>query len=176
MADNAQGSAGVSPMQRSEVAEFELLQPEGNEFEEKEKMKILAKRKRRVAKIQDSNLDVDQLFKRHKSYKPDDSTLDSVMSIGTGQTTLPTAPTPDLQLTLAKQSLASTSMMPKLLRQNLLSQYMEQVSEHDVANLAQNNMLKSMIKTIQVGRLTSEHTETQQDQRKSELSAVTKEE
>ena len=51
MADNAQSSAGVSPMQRSEAAEFELLQPEGNEFEEKEKMKILAKRKRRVAKI-----------------------------------------------------------------------------------------------------------------------------
>lgn len=36
---------------------------------------------------------------------------------------------------------------------------MESVSEHDVANQAVLNMLKSMIKTIQVGRLTSEHTE-----------------
>jgi len=38
---------------------------------------------------------------------------------------------------------------------------MEQVSEHDVANQAILNMLKSMIKTIEVGRLTSEHTKVQ---------------
>ena len=37
---------------------------------------------------------------------------------------------------------------------------MEQVGEHDVANQAVLSMLKSMIKTIQVGRLTSEHTQT----------------
>ena len=73
---------------------------------------------------------MEQLFKRHKSYKPDDSTFDSALST-TGQPTLSTTAAPDLQLLLAKQSLASGSIMPKLLRQNLLSQYMEQVSEHD---------------------------------------------
>lgn len=43
---------------------------------------------------------------------------------------------------------------------------MEQVGEHDIANQAVLNMLKSMIKTIQVGRLTNEHTSAQQEHRR----------
>ena len=57
---------------------FDYLQLEGNEQEELEARKILTKRKRRVGKIEDINIDIDALFASKKRFKPDDSTSDTV--------------------------------------------------------------------------------------------------
>ena len=110
-----------------------MLQLEGAEQEELEARKILTKRRRRVGKIEDVNIDIEALFETKKRFKPDDSTSESLnhglSSGGSGSEVVST-------------------QTRSLIRQNLLGQYMEQVSEHDVAHQAVLNMLKSMIKTI----------------------------
>ncbi len=78
--------------QSMQDCEFDLLQLEGNEQEELEARKILSKRRRRVGKIEDVNMDIDSLFAQKKRFKPDDSTSESVNT-----TILPTA-SPELQL------------------------------------------------------------------------------
>lgn len=74
---------------------------EGAEEEELEARRILTKRKRRVNKIEDINIDIDALFASKKRFKPDDSTCESTMTLS--QTPSATH-NPDLQLKLAKQS------------------------------------------------------------------------
>ena len=103
--------------------EFDLLQLDGAESEELEARKILTKRRRRVGKIEDIQIDIDALFATKKRFKPDESTNDSI-SLAVS-TTGPIQPTFDEAISEQTKS---------LMRQNLLAQYMEQVGEHDVAN------------------------------------------
>lgn len=74
---------------------------EGAEEEELEARRILTKRKRRVNKIEDINIDIEALFASKKRFKPDDSTYESTMALPQTNTA---AQNPDLQLKLAKQS------------------------------------------------------------------------
>ena len=53
---------------------------------------------------------------------------------------------------------------------------MEQVGEHDTANQSMLSMLKQMMKIIEVGRLTSKDSKTQQEHKRQSLVGVTKEE
>ena len=54
------------------------MQLDGAESEELEARKILTKRRRRVGKIEDIQIDIDALFAAKKRFKPDDSTDESV--------------------------------------------------------------------------------------------------
>ena len=85
----------------------------------------MTKRRRRIGKIEDIKLDIDALFQAKKRFKPDDSTVETVSSSQ-----------PDLQLHLAKQTFSGAHSLQtrSLLKQNLLTQYMESVNEYDVAN------------------------------------------
>lgn len=78
-------------------SEFDDLQLESNEQEELEARKILTKRRRRVGKIEDVNIDIDALFASKKRFKPDDSTTES-------SSTPRISSTEDMQLKQAKLS------------------------------------------------------------------------
>ena len=73
-----QGSTALSSKHNLQDSEFDLLQLEGAQQEELEARKILTKRRRRVGKIEDVQIDIDALFATKKRFKPDDSTCESV--------------------------------------------------------------------------------------------------
>ena len=86
-------------------SEFDLLQLEGAEQEELEARKILTKRRRRVGKIEDVQIDIEALFAKKKRFKPDDSTSESVGYPNATGVSNTNPAHPDLQLHLARQSL-----------------------------------------------------------------------
>ena len=110
----------------------------------------MTKRRRRVGKIEDVQIDIDALFEKKKRFKPDDSTSESIGHFNANGALNANAGHPDLQLHLARQSFlgGASSQTRRVMASNLQSQYMEQVGEHDVANQGSLNMFKHMIKTI----------------------------
>ena len=64
----------------------------------------MTKRRRRVGKIEDVQIDIESLFAKKKRFKPDDSTSESVGQYNANGALIANPGHPDLQLHLARQS------------------------------------------------------------------------